>query len=113
MNDDEQKQAFDEAYSERAAIREYDGGQSRAEAEAAARIETEEHIFQCMVRQLIQWAKSGKRDDVKRWLDGAEIKGGRDQAKRKRYVDALNEQIKLKNQGRQGEWIEQPVEVKK
>jgi len=97
-------EAEKEFFEERSAIREFDGGQSRVEAEAAARIETDEHIFQCMVRQLIQWAKSGKRDDVKRWLDGADIKCGRDPVKRKLYVDALNEQIKLGNKGAWGEW---------
>jgi uncharacterized membrane-anchored protein len=94
-----------EDYEERAAIREFDGGLSRAEAEALARAESKENMFRCMVRQLIQWAKSGKRADVVRWLDRADLKVPRPQEERKRYADAINEQIKLKNQGRPGEWI--------
>ncbi len=93
-----------EDYEERAAIREFEGGQPRAEAEAAARAETEENIFRCMVRQLIQWAKSGKRADVVRWLDRADSKVPRLPEDRKRYADAINEQISLGSKGVAGDW---------
>ena len=107
MNEEDAK----EFYEERAATREFMGGQSREEAEAAARLETDEHIFKCMIRQLIRWKNIGKREDVVRWLDKSDCSTVRDPIERKRYADALNEQIKLGNKGNAGEWKEQPTEV--
>jgi hypothetical protein len=100
MNEEDAKEYFEE----RSAIREFMGGQSSEEAEAAARIETEEHIFRCMIRQLIRWAKSGRREDVVRWLDAADLKVRRDAVERKRFADALNHQIKLGSKGDAGDW---------
>lgn len=96
-----------EHFEERAAIREFDGGQSRSEAEAAAREEVRTAIFRCLIRQLIRWAKEGRRDLVLGWLDRTALrKPGRDPAERKLYADALNQQIKLGNDGTPGTWKE-------
>lgn len=106
MTDDEQKEFIEEHYSERSAVLEFDGCLSRKEAEAKAREETKTAIFRCLVRQMIRWAKEGRRNDVTRWLDKADAKGGRDPKERKIYADAINEQIKLGNDGSAGMWKE-------
>lgn len=105
MTDQEQKDFFEECVVERSAIREFCGGQSRLEAEKSAREECQIDIFRCLIRQMIRWKIEGRRDDVVRWLDKADCRRpGRDPAERKRYVDALNEQIRFGNKGNAGEW---------
>ena len=95
----------EEFFEERSAIREYDGEQSRKDAEAAARDETKTHIFRCLIRQMFKWTKEGRRSDVLRWLDKADvIPPGRDPAERRMYADAINQQIKLGNNGVAGDW---------
>ena len=49
--------ATTEVYEERAAIREYDGKQSRADAEAAARLEAEQFRHACEVREYARWTR--------------------------------------------------------
>jgi hypothetical protein len=101
MNEEDAKEFFEE----RAATREFMGGQSREDAEAAAREETAIHMFRCMIRELIRWKIAGRRDDIVRWLDKTDLTPpGREPAERKRYADALNEQLKLGNKGNAGEW---------
>lgn len=106
MTDDEQKELIKDLFEERSAVLEYDGGLSRKEAEAKAREETKIAIFRCLVRLMIRWAKDGRRNDVIRWLDKADAKGGRDPKERKIYADAINQQIKLGNDGSAGMWKE-------
>lgn len=95
---DDLNELYGEYFEERAAIREFDGEQSRGEAELAAREETKLYVFQCMIRLLITWKNEGKRADVVAWLDKC------DAEKRKRFADTLNEQIKLGNAGGMAEW---------
>lgn len=104
MTDEERNSFIEEHFSERSAVLEFDGGLSRKEAEAKAREETKIAIFRCLVRLMIRWAKEGRRSDVIRWLDKADAKGGRDPKERKIYADAINEQIKLGNDGSAGMW---------
>ncbi len=105
MNEDEQAQAAEEFFGERSAIMEFMGEQSLETAEAAAREETKEHMFRCLIRQLIRWKNQGRRVDVMKWLDKSDVEPiGRDPAERKRYADALNNQIALGNSGASGEW---------
>ena len=49
--------ATTEVMEERAAIREYDGKQPRADAEAAARIEAEQFRHACEVREYARWTR--------------------------------------------------------
>lgn len=100
MNEEDSKEFFEE----RSAIREFEGGQSREVSEAKARIETQMHIFRCLIRHLIRWKEQGRRKDVISWLDASDLKEGRDPTERKIYADALNQQIKLGNKGNAGDW---------
>lgn len=107
MTDAEQKELIKDLFEERSAVLEFDGGLSRKEAEAKAREETKTAIFRCLVRLMIRWAKEGRRNDVLRWLDKSDLNPpGRDPAERKIYADAINEQIKLGNDGSAGMWKE-------
>lgn len=72
--------ATTEHYEERAAIREYDGRQSRTEAEAAARLEAEQYRHACEVREYARW----DRDALVEQLRRIEAKRGRAAAERVR-----------------------------
>jgi hypothetical protein len=104
MNEENQQELFKEMFEERAAIREFDGEQSRKDAEAFAKSEVKTAIFRCLIRQLLRWNFEGKRTEVLAWLDAVDVKGGRKPNERKLYADALNEQIKLGNKGEPGDW---------
>lgn len=96
MNDlfDEQ-----EAFEERAAIIEYDGKQSRAEAEAAARKEVEQEKFRSMVRQLLKWRAAGKVAMARDWL------AAQNEATKALYRDAANDQWSRGSIGAAGVWL--------
>ena len=66
-----------EFFEERAAIREFDGGQQRQEAEAAARIETERHRAECEARALVALPSD---DERRGYLEGVEAHRGKEAA---------------------------------
>lgn len=88
-----------EIFEERPAIREFDSGQSRAEAEKAADEEVKQHKFQCMVRQLLKWRADGERNLGRDWLDAQPAK------EREKYRAAANDQWSKGNLGGQGVWL--------
>lgn len=66
-----------EFFEERAAIREFDGGQQRQDAEAAARLETERHRAQCEARALVAMLSNDERGD---YLEDVERHRGKEAA---------------------------------
>lgn len=71
-----------EYFEERAAIREFDGGMARAEAEAAAHAD-EQHRHECEVRDVIKrYYPDGEA--AKAYLDDCEKKRGKPAADRLR-----------------------------
>lgn len=90
-----------EHYEERAAIREHEGEEKRAQAEQAARQEVlwARDRFRCMVRQLIAWKRSGEGSKAKAWLEA--------QKNPEPYATAAREQMQRGNDGTHGVWIEE------
>lgn len=84
----------EELYEERAGIAEYDGGLSRADAEAQA----DEYRHRCEVRWLCANQERGRE-----YLRTVAVKRGAQAAQRLRD-DAL-EQWQRGNRGKAGEWI--------
>lgn len=91
--------AEQEAYEERSAIREFCGGESREQAEEAARQEViwERERFRCMVRKLLQWKEEGNIHLAKEWLNA--------QKNPTPYREAALEQWSLGNKGEHGVWL--------
>lgn len=73
-----------EFFNERAAIREYDGGQDRQSAERDAAAELEAYRHECEVRSLVRMAKSGGSNAVDRYLFQVEKERGTPAAQRLR-----------------------------
>lgn len=92
-----------EFYEERAAIREFDGGQGRKSAEAAAMAETVEHMFRCEVRSIIAMRVEHGLPRAQKFLVQIESKRGADATARLR--EAINAQWSKGNRGKPGEWI--------
>lgn len=92
--------AEQEHFEERAAIIEYDGGESREKAEAAAAQEVlwERDRFRSMVRQIIRWKLNGEGRTAIAWLE--KQKNG------ERYAEAARKQMALGNVGAHPDWRE-------
>ena len=86
-----------EYFNERAAIREFDGGQSRESAEAAAMVETREHMFRCEVLSICRMRDQKGLDHARNFLLKVEAKRGTEAANRLR--DAANEAWKNGERG--------------
>lgn len=93
MNDDER-----ELWEERAAIAEYDGGLSRAAAEAQAAAYLERYRHECEVR----WC-CANASRVREYVEDVRAKRG-DEAADRLYADA-REQYRLGNRGEVGQWL--------
>lgn len=92
-----------EHFEERAAIREFEGGQSRESAEAAAMAETLEHMFRCEVRSVLRKRVEHGLPRAQEFLLKIESKRGSEATARLR--DAATEQWSKGNRGNSGEWI--------
>lgn len=92
-----------EYFNERAGIREFDGGQSRESAEAAAMVETVEHMFRCEVRSIIRKRVEGSLEKAKSFLQQIEAKRGAEATSRLR--NEVNVQWSKGNRGNPGEWL--------
>ena len=89
MNGDLFDEDAKEFYLERAAIREFEGGQSRKSAEAAAMAETFEHMFRCEVISVCRMRHEKGLDHARGFLLKVEAKRGAEAANRLR--DAASE----------------------
>ena len=89
MNGDLFDEDATEYFNERAAIREFEGGQSRKSAEAAAMAETVEHMFRCEVISVCRMRHEKGLDHARGFLLKVEAKRGAEAANRLR--DAASE----------------------
>lgn len=80
---------FKEFFEERAAIREFEGGQDRVSAETAAMAETQAWMFVCEVRSICRMRDQKGLDHARSFLLKVETKRGADSANRLR--EAANE----------------------
>lgn len=90
-------------FEERAAIREYDGGQDRESAERAAREEVEQYRFRCEVRDVLRMANRYGSDRSDRYLLGVERQRGSESAERLRA--AAKDQWIKGNRGEADKWL--------
>lgn len=89
MNGDLFDEDATEYFNERAAIREFEGGQSRKSAEAAAMAETQQHMFRCEVISVCRMRHEKSLDHARGFLLKVEAKRGAESANRLR--EAANE----------------------
>lgn len=92
-----------EFFEERSAIREFEGGQSRESAEAAAMAETLEHMFRCEVRSILRKRVDHGLPRAQAFLLNIETQRGPEATARLR--DAATEQWSRGNRGNSGEWF--------
>lgn len=92
-----------EYFNERAGIREFDGGQSRESAEAAALAETREHMFRSEVRSILLKRVEHGLPRAQGFLARIERERGAEAAARLRA--ACTEQWTRGNRGNPGEWF--------
>ena len=92
-----------EYFNERAGIREFDGGQSRESAEAAAMAETREHMFRCEVRSILRLRVEHSMFRAQEFLLKIQARRGDEATDRLRA--ACTEQWTRGNRGNPGEWF--------
>jgi len=92
-----------ELFAERAAIRGFDGVQSREAAEAFAALDVQEQMFRCEVASVCRMRREKSLEHAQKFLLGVEEKRGREAADRLRA--AANDQWGKGNRGNFREWI--------
>ncbi len=100
MTNEEQRELF----NERAAIREFDGGMPRADAERMASEDVERHRHRCEVRTILRKYAAEGISGVDQFIElVAKIRG--DSAAARLREDAIA-QWKAGNRGNEGDWRE-------
>lgn len=91
-----------ELFDERAAIAEFDGGLSRAAADAQAEAYVAQHRHRCEVRYLLAMAASGSTAALEAHMADIAAKRGEPAARELR--EEMREQWRKGNRGHAGDW---------